>query len=187
VKIEFSDKELLRLIRTGDDYCFKYLYEKHIDLLFNYGSQMSREKELVEDTIQDIFVELWNKKERLPEIKSFKAYLLRCVRYKLLRRLRKGILTSQRIEDMEEFNIELPVENMMISTEAAKETISRVRQNVNLLPNKQREVIFHIFYHDLGFDEVASVMDLSKKTIYNLLHSAIKTLRLNIRKEQIEM
>jgi RNA polymerase sigma factor (sigma-70 family) len=148
---------------------------------------MSRDKELVEDTIQDIFVELWNKKERLPEIKSFKAYLLRCVRYKLLRRLRKGILTSRRIEILEEFNIELPVEHMMIINEAAKETIGRLRQNVNLLPYKQREVIFHIFYHDLGFDEVASVMDLSKKTVYNLLHCALKSLRLNIKREQVEL
>lgn len=177
MKLEFSDTEVLQLIRAGNKSAFNLLYNSYVELLYNYGCRFSPDKELVKDSIQDVFVELWRRKDRLPEIGSFRAYLIKSARYTIQRKIRKSLADHLKTKAMDGFQIELSSEAQIVLTETVEELNDRLRRSVNLLPSQQREVIFHIFYHRLSFDEAASVMSLSKKSVYNLMHLGLEKLR----------
>ena len=66
------DKEIWNAFKGGSLTAYKLIYEKHIDLLFNYGNKITQHKELVEDCMQDLFVDLWIKKSKLGVVLNIK-------------------------------------------------------------------------------------------------------------------
>jgi len=175
---DISDTEVLQLIRMGNRNAFNLVYNNYAGMLYNYGCRLSPDREMVKDSIQDVFIALWNRRDRLPEISSLKAYLLKSIRYTLQRKIRRDLSYSQRPDDVEWFQIELSSEARIVDDETAAEISERLRKCVNMLPTQQREVIFHIFYHKMNYEETASVMALSRKSIYNLLHLGLQKLRM---------
>ncbi len=75
------------------------------------------------------------------------------------------------------FPMVLPLEYHMIEELKEKEKVQRLRQAVNALSVKQREVIFLTFYENLTQQQVASVLAVEIKTVRNLLCKSIKALR----------
>ncbi|MGK7397782.1 MAG: RNA polymerase sigma factor [Candidatus Cyclobacteriaceae bacterium M3_2C_046] len=167
---------------SGDRESFALIYQQYISVLFNYGKQIEVNAEIVEDAIQDLFIELWQRRENLKHVISIKAYLLKSLRYKLLADKKKRF-RDHYFFDNSLFPLEFSCESKMINQEMNSEILNCIKANVNRLTNQQREVIFHIIYHNLSYEETANIMELSKKTIYNLFSSAINSLRSNIKKE----
>lgn len=179
-----EDIEILQLVKSGKKHCFSVLYQTYISLLYNYGKQIIKDEELIKDCIQDLFIELWINRKQLKNVNSLRAYLIKSLRYKLHHHIRNNLRRNQKNEYFvkNKFNIELSQEALIIDRQCNDELKKRIRNNVNLLTERQREVIFHIFYHDLTYEEVASILSVTKKTVYNLLHNAIKSLRTNMKK-----
>jgi RNA polymerase sigma factor (sigma-70 family) len=164
---------------------FSAMYDNYVGLLFNYGFHLVPDSDLVKDCIHDLFIEIWNSGQKFDEIDNPKAYLLKSLRYKLHRQIRQKNLNHRKLIDYyrERFQFEVSCEHLMITDQLNSEMIKSLRNNVNLLSNRQREAIFHVFYHEMSYDEAASVLSLSKKTVYNLIHGALKTLRYNLKEE----
>lgn len=169
----------------GNRNAFNLVYNNYVDLLYNYGCRFSHDKEMVKDSIQDIFIALWDRRANLPDIESLKAYLLKSIRYTLQRKIRRNLSDALKSKEIEWFQIELSSEARIVMAETVAEVSKRLKQNVNLLPAQQREVIFHIFYHRLSYEETASVMALSKKSIYNLLYIGLEKLRTTMKAAQV--
>ena len=73
--------------RSGNRKAFDYIFHRHIRLLYTYGSRISVDQGLVEDCIQDLFIDLWNKRESLGNTDNVKFYLLTSLRRRKVRRL----------------------------------------------------------------------------------------------------
>ena len=58
LKDRFQWQEVWSRFRSGDQDAFSEIYQKFIDALFAYGCKMTRDRELVKDCIQDIFIDL---------------------------------------------------------------------------------------------------------------------------------
>src|ERR1700733_1880592 len=82
------DIMLLESFRNGDKEAFASLFREHYTVLFRFGSKFTPDSELLEDCIQELFIELWQAKSRGPVL-SVKAYLLKSLKYKLLKSFRK--------------------------------------------------------------------------------------------------
>src|SRR3712207_3626899 len=80
-----SDRDLWNLFRTGDRSAFDFIYSRYFPLLFGYSTQFCRDKALVKDVIQDLFVHLWDKREAMREVTVIKAYLYTILRNDLIR------------------------------------------------------------------------------------------------------
>ncbi len=83
-----QDITLWESFRKGDKEAFAALFREHYATLFRFGSKFSTDTELLEDAIQELFIELWQAKSRAPVL-SVKAYLLKSLKYKLLKAFRK--------------------------------------------------------------------------------------------------
>src|SRR5215467_8963832 len=80
-----DDLSLWLRFKNGDKVAFAELYQKHIISLAAYGSKICPDQEILKDSIQELFVELWNSRQNLSVTGSVRFYLFKALRYKLLR------------------------------------------------------------------------------------------------------
>ncbi len=168
--------EIWSNLKAGDKKALSYIYTKYFNSLYNYGTRIARNAELAEDCIQELFIEFWNKREALSNVRNIKYYLYKSLRRKILYKL---FLEARQMEkgDLPSFEIELSDKTHFLNQQINIEIRNRLTQLVEALTPKQKEAIFLIYYDELSYEEAASIMGLKIKTIYNLIHLAITKLR----------
>ena len=177
-----KDSKIWNAFRNGSRDAFDYIFKHYASQLFAYGSQFTKDNELVLDCIQDLFVELWNRRQNISETTSIKFYLLRSLRRRIARTL-QGIKRFETIS--EEFSyledkINFSAEHLIVLQEANRSKKASLRKAVQELTKRQREAIYLKFYQGLNNSAIASVMDLSESSVMTLVSQAIRALRLSI-------
>lgn len=162
---------------SGDRKALAHIYSTYFDRLYNYGMKISPDAVLIEDSIQDMFIELLNRRERLnSEVKSIKYYLYKCLRRRILSKL-TGKKHTVDIDELPAFEIKLCHKSHFLTHQIDSEVRQRIVKLIHTLSPKEKEAIFLIYFDELSYEEVASIMSLKIKTIYNLVHKAITKLR----------
>jgi RNA polymerase sigma factor (sigma-70 family) len=162
--------------KAGDEKSFRSLFREYYPQLFLYGFKIVQQKELLEDAIQELFAELWRRK-KLPEVKSLKAYLLKSLQYKLLKKIQQQKFIIAVDEITPEIPFELTRETLIIQHEEDREKAAKIEKMLASLSNRQREIIYLRFYQNLGYEEISEVMNINYQASRNLLSQAIKVLR----------
>jgi RNA polymerase sigma factor (sigma-70 family) len=161
----------------GDSEAFADLYQAYARPLFSYGYRISDNENLVEDAIQDLFVELWKSKQNLDKAVNVKSYLFKSLRYKLIRLGKfSTVFTSDELMDRL-MNNEQSVESVISEKEEHKERTTQVRMALETLSARQQEAISLKFYHGFSNEEIASIMAVNYQSATNILHRAILSLR----------
>lgn len=163
--------------RAGDEGAFRALTETYYRVLANYGMKLSRDKDFVADCIQELFLELWERRRFLGDAVFVKSYLLKAVRNKIIKESIK-LRRFKEPEDLEFGRGEYhPIELEIVSTEAEREKIDHLKSLLGDLTKRQQEIIYLRFYQNLEFDEISEVMGLTRQSVANLLHRTIKDMR----------
>lgn len=76
---------LWEAFKSGSKEAYAEIYEKNIHPLLNYGLKISSDNALVEDSIHDLFIDLWKSREKLSSTSSVRFYLFKALRYKICR------------------------------------------------------------------------------------------------------
>lgn len=171
--------DLWQKARFGDKEAFCQLCENHYKILFNYATSFTKDRELIKDQIQDLFLHLWEQRNTINEIRVITIYLIKALRNNLLQHLRRNqwnILNDNFTEDLNFFE-EINAETNLISHEIYSQNEQRIRQAIALLPKRQQEVLFLKFYQGLDHQQIADLMDINKQSVSNLLQKALITLR----------
>lgn len=165
-------------LRKGNDIAFSTLYKKYVQSLLNYGMHIHPNRDLIKDCIQELFIKFWEKRESLGSIEKVSFYLFRSFKNLLFHKIeissKKSPLTQDLIDQMAP---ELPVENFYINSEMVDQRIIRLKKAVQLLTDRQREVILLRFFQGFEAKEIAEIMNLSIPGVHNLLSLTIKSLR----------
>lgn len=174
-----KDIQLWNAFRAGSRDALDYIFKQHASNLFAYGSRFTKDHDHVLDLIQDLFVELWNRRQSLSETDSIKFYLLKSLR----RRITRAVLGMKRFEtvaeDMRvlEESIDFSAEHFLIMHETEELQRARLRRAIEGLTKRQRESIYLKFFQGLDNAAVASVMGLSPASVSTLVSQAIRALR----------
>ena len=176
-----NDQVLWAALRKGDERALGRIFDKYIYVLYNYGIKINKDHALVEDCIQDVFMELWQRQAALSPTSSVKYYLFRCLRRRIYRKLNQDhhFLTSPLEED---HNITFSYEAELIAQQTSEENREKLKQVLDTLSEKQKKVIFLKFYDRLSYEEIAVIMSISVKAVYDLVYHTIKTLRKHFHK-----
>jgi len=165
----------------GDETAYIVIYESYFELLFNFGLQLCRNVELVEDTIQDVFIDLRIKRKGLPKIKySLKHYLITVFRNKLYRYFENERRLNQlhMVADAETFEFTLPAESVMVANQEQDDLIKKLNNATKSLTAKERQAIYYYYYLNMTYEEVRDLLNLkSAKIARNLVYRALKHLR----------
>lgn len=118
-------------------------YENYIDELFAYGIAFGVEKDFVLDAIHDLFLHLFESADKIEILGSPKSYLFSALKNKIITSLRKQANWLSLDEEVEyNFKIEVDAEALMEDEEERRNYEKEVESLLNLLTNKQREVIY---------------------------------------------
>jgi RNA polymerase sigma-70 factor (ECF subfamily) len=170
-----ADILLWNAFKHGDREAFDNLFRRYYPMLVLYGARLCPDKDIVDDCIQDLFIELWQSKAAT-EVQSVKAYFLKALKYKLFRRL-KNKLPAQTGNNTEE-TIVLSHDQLIITREDELYTAKKIISAINELPGRQKEIIYLRIYQDLNYDEISEVMNINYQVARNLFYQSIKSLRL---------
>lgn len=169
--------------RNSNRKALDYIFEKNVRLLYVYGGKIARDHALVEDCIQDLFVELWNKRKVLGETDNIKFYLFKSLRRKIIRRLAidQRLHASHLKEDQYDKEVEFPIEFNIIQQQADHDQEVLLKRALAGLSERQREAIYLKFYEKLPYLQIAGVMNLDIRSAYNLVGKAVDSLRKAVR------
>lgn len=182
IHTENTDDSLLwQAFKRGERDAFETLLHQYYPLLLNYGVRFYRDKEFVKDSVHDLFVEIWNRRENLGDVVSVKSYLLQALRKNIIRessRL-KWFREADKISDDLNFDVEFNIETYLIDREIETESLQKLQSELDKLTKRQREAIFLRFTQDLSYEEIANIMAINYRSVVNLIHEAIKAIRQN--------
>lgn len=168
-------------MKSGDHTALAVLFEHFYSDLYHYGLKIVNEPDLVKDSVQDVFLRIWERRATLGEVKNAKAYLLSSVRRRLLES--KTIdwpAVSQEPDASDSQVFSFSSTEFIEVDEISRQLRSSLVQSINSLPDRQRELIFLRFYFNLPYAEIARIMDVKEQTIKNMMQRAIANLRTKI-------
>ncbi len=164
---------------AGDKEAYAALYRIYHPLLFNYGHKFTPNTSLVEDSIQEIFIHFWINRNKLAGVLSFKSYLFVSFRYRLLKELQKVDKNAYVFLEEEEyvFALDVSIDQVLIDKEQLYEQHIDLKNALERLTGRQKEAIYFLFYENLSYEEVATILTISKKVTYKLVARALDNLR----------
>ncbi|HVF96122.1 MAG TPA: sigma-70 family RNA polymerase sigma factor [Flavisolibacter sp.] len=167
-----SDIELWNTFVSGNKEGFSDLFRRFHPLLFQYGIKIVNDAVVVEDAIQELFLDIWQKPTAQP-LHSVKAYLLQALKFKLYKSFRnkKRMVSSEAAED---YLFELSPENLHVQKEEDDEQTKKIHSALEQLSPRQKEVIYLKIYKGLSYEEVGEIMDINYQVVRNLLCTALK-------------
>ncbi|QHT69993.1 sigma-70 family RNA polymerase sigma factor [Rhodocytophaga rosea] len=165
--------------KNGDKQALAQIYTSTVKALLNYGQKFIADKDIVADLIQDLFIEIWNHRENLSSTSSIKYYLLKALRYKIIRHLNqnKHISVRNGISDNYTFELVFSHESLLIEDISQEEEKEKLSLALAQLTKRQREAIYLRYYNNLSYPEIASLMAVSEQAVYNLVSKALKSLQ----------
>ncbi|MVM28537.1 sigma-70 family RNA polymerase sigma factor [Spirosoma sp. HMF4905] len=172
--------ELWTAFKKGDKEAYGNLVALFYKTLYNYGTKLTRDKTVVEDCIQDLFLELWQRREYLSETEYVRFYLLKSLRRKIYAQQslqQKWLHQSLETNTEGEFLGEFSIETRMIEVETTEHHLKKLNQLLGKLTRREREVIYLKFYQELDYEQIAAIMSINYQSVRNLIYTAIKELQ----------
>lgn len=176
-QIKTQEATLWNALKQGNKIAFGHLYELHYKSLYDYGYRLMPDKVQVEDAIQDLFIQLWRKRQNLTEVQHVKFYLFRALRRDIARLSEK----KRHFEHMnlDHFLFDEPRQYYFEQEEQERILTNKLKSMLQQLPERQLEVITLRFFENFNTEEVAAVMGISEKSVRNTLYKALTHLREN--------
>lgn len=165
---------------SGDKNALAKLMQSFFRPLANYGLRFTSDKELIKDSIQELFIILWERRNQLATSVNLKSYLFTSFRRLLLRKIKKVHKTATLNLDpiyLESFSFVIGIDNKMIASEQSKNLSKHFNDLITKLPARQKEVVYLKFFETLSRDEIATVLEIAPQTVSNILQIALAKLK----------
>ena len=173
-----QEQTLWKDMISGNKKSFEDLYKQYFQALINYGFRITKNENLIEDAVQELFISIWNNRTNLSEVNEVKFYLFRSLKNRILRQLEKDIFDkSEDIDVYLDFLNSISEEQKKIDSEQFDANLETLQRAIAHLPIRQQEVINLKYYHDFTLDEIAKLMDVNKQSVSNLLFRSYAILR----------
>ncbi|MFD1628337.1 RNA polymerase sigma factor [Pseudopedobacter beijingensis] len=183
--IKYTDEELTDLLRTGDELAYQELYNRYWDVLLDTAFKRISSIELAEEIVQDIFVNLFIRRESLTIKSSFEGYLKNALKYKVF-----DVFRSQTTHDKYINEVLKNVNNRSITPEEAlqvKELKEKIDRTTQKMPEKCREVFILSRVENLSNKLIAERMGISVSTVEKHISKAMNIIKADFREYHLEV
>jgi RNA polymerase sigma-70 factor (ECF subfamily) len=174
-----SHSEIWMQLQSGNQQALLALYDRHYIGLLNYGMKLTGNRELTRDCITQILLRLWDSRQKLPPVENVRSYLLTCLRRELISELKGETTRSTRNQKVQKTlsESELPYEEYLIQVQTNEALREKLMKAFEKLTQREKELLRLRFFEDLDYDEIAAQCSITKRTAYNIIHTAIKALK----------
>ncbi|AZB16464.1 sigma-70 family RNA polymerase sigma factor [Chryseobacterium indologenes] len=179
-----TDSILLKKIKSGDRPAFMLLYERYWDSLYRFVFVRTKDKEIAEEVLQDLWIKILENTGSIQtdDSESAKGYLLRHLHYRILdyyNNYKKAPPTLS----IDEFDI--PNESELTDSEyfeileenEISDLLSMIDEVVSQLPVTEQQVYDMRIRKNMSVNETAEALRISNKTVSNKLSKALGEIR----------
>ena len=156
---------------------FELLYKTYQPGLVNFAYFYLKNEQEAIDTVQELFMNIWEKKEAFPDTDSPKPYLMAAVKNRCYNKLTRNRHLQKPIDTLADVFIS---EDTTGANMEARETENNIKTVINNLPDKCKEIFILSRFEHLSYKEIATLLGISVKTVENQIGNALKMLRKNI-------
>jgi len=174
-----NEPTLWMSFKTGSIDAFSGIYRKYGNTLCAYGMRLTSDKKFAEDAVHDLFIELWEKRERLGEVYSLKYYLLKCLHRKIIKS--KSTKPSLPLDEKRHTEPVPSIEEVILHEEEEHIKKKYIHRGIDTLSKREQEAIYLKYYRDFTTEKMATTLSLSTKGTYNLISRSIVSLREHLR------
>jgi RNA polymerase sigma-70 factor, ECF subfamily len=176
--VAITEPGTLQAVPASADMAFEQLFKEHFKGLYAYAYTILKNEAQAEETVQNVFYKIWEKNIQ-PEIEtSAKAYLYKAVYHESLNYLKHQKIKAQYQSHVMQHNkkqAESASKRVLV-----KELEARLRQAMNELPEQCRTIFQMSRFDGLKYQEIASELGISVKTVENQMGKALKQLRVKL-------
>jgi RNA polymerase sigma-70 factor (ECF subfamily) len=175
---KYTDIEIIAFIREGNVLAFQELYLRYWKELFYAASRKIGRKEDAGDVIQEIFTELWFRKEKLHVHDSVSGYLHTILKFKIFDFYHQA--SRQETHSLAVVPEEEVMEESTASMLHVKELQEIVDEEVKNLPGRMREIFVMSREQGMTAEEIAQTLSISVQTVRNQLSTSLKKIRFTL-------
>ncbi|MBL7798102.1 MAG: RNA polymerase sigma-70 factor [Saprospiraceae bacterium] len=173
---EISEAQDLQRLRQGDTQALRRLFDRHYPLLLGDIYAYLPDEDTCKDLAQEVFVELWRKREELDIHTSLRAYLRRAAVNRALNRIKSNRRTM--LDDTADRQDQADTSQLDIDQKQEQERLETIlHQAIGQLPEKCRLVFSLSRFEHMSHREIAEQLGISTKTIENQITKAMRLLR----------
>lgn len=173
-----TEKRYIEAVSRGDEQAFESLFLHYFPRIKGFINGILQDEEEAEDISQDIFVAMWQNRERITNIENLNAYLFRIAKNTVFRHIERNLLFKDYQQQQADRATFFSTDNKSIEEELyAKELEFLISVAVEKMP-PQRKLIYRMSREEgLSNDEIAVHLAISKRTVENHLTLALADIR----------
>lgn len=163
----------ISLYNLKDSDQFSIVYKTYYKELVVYTYGFVKSKEISEDLTQQLFVDLWEKRESITIHSNIKSFLFRAARNKAINHLTRNKTIAVDLFEAEENSIsqeELEEEMLRIHRDKALYEI------IEKLPEQRRLIFKSCYFEDKKYSETAQALGISINTVKTQMGRALRDL-----------
>ncbi len=170
-----DEETLIQRFISGDQTAFELLFRFYYPGLVTFASQIIADKDEAEEIVQDFFVNLWTAKKSIQKSASLKSYFFVSVKNRAFNYLKKEQIREKTLTQLKEI-VEKDIlfqHDLFVESELQRQ-IDRAMEK---LPERTREIFMLSRFRGVSNDEIATQLELSKRTVETQISNALKILR----------
>ncbi len=180
-------KNLWTKAKNDDFIAFEKIYRCYNLLLRRYAKNYLQDNHLIDEAVQGLFVEIYEKRKNLTISKNLPAYLCVLLRRRIANEYERSkmyVKIDEKDSDMLLLSDSETIEGSIVYNEHSSERYKMLKRTVeNKLSKRQREVLKLRFYDDLSNNEIAKRLGVDYGTVRNTISRALSNIRREYRNE----
>jgi RNA polymerase sigma-70 factor (family 1) len=174
----YSDRELLQAIRNNNENAFSELFKRYWRKAFNMAYARVRSKEVTEEIVQDLFVNLWDKRASL-SINNMSSYIYIVIKHKVLNFIESQAVQRKYWDYHQTFKLQQ--EDATERTVEYNELMHVIEEGMGYLSEKTKKVFRLNRLEGRSISETADLLKLSRKAAQYHLTRSLKEMRLHLK------
>ncbi len=171
--------EIRKHFQQGNQVAFAHVYNRFIDVLFRYGSKICANEHLVLDAIQEVFIDLYLRREKIASDPAHvKYYLLLALKRNIFKKIHYNRKHStNKISDKIYFDSKYTADTVLLEKEDLMDNQRKISHLLKDLSSKEKEALYLKFNESLDYPEIAQIMNITVESVRKQVYRAIKKIR----------
>lgn len=169
-----QEKILVRELQRGNAKAFEELYFRYHARLYNFCNRIMRNTQEAEGLVQEIFIAIWENREKLDENKSFNGFIFKIARNKIINRIKQKLTHNVYRKYMSEKDKE-PID---LRTEIeSREMMVLIQKSIDALPEQTKEIFLFSRNDGMTYKEIARKLNISENVVDHEIRKALQKIR----------
>jgi RNA polymerase sigma-70 factor (ECF subfamily) len=178
-----TEVALLQRVAGGDRDAFAELYRRLQRPLFGYLMKLVREREMVEDVLNETLMEVWRQAARFEGRSSVNTWVFSIAHHRAVSRLRKKRETALDEEQAAAIEDEGPTPDMKAESSDMSRLLGKLMERLSF---EHREILHLAYYQEFSVQEIATALDLPPNTVKTRMFYARQRLRVLLEESGVE-